>query len=457
MKKQLLSIILASCLLLTLTGCGSTALASAVPLSDEISAQQENSADVLAGDIASEIPVVEEEPEEPPFEEYDITLMAVGDNLIHMGVVNSGKQADGTLNYEFMFDGISDFLDAADIKVINQETIMGGNELGFSGYPLFNSPTEIGDAVANVGFNVVLHASNHTADKGFSGLENCVRFWETHPEVTMIGMHAGDSTEREIPLLEIKDYTFAVLNYTYGPNSSVLPSAFRGHLDMLCAYNENSGNIDFTTLNPQVIADIEAARELADIVVVFPHWGTEYTFNPTVYQRTFAKQMTEAGADLIIGTHPHVIEPVELVVGDNGRLSLCYYSLGNFVSTQKGATSMLEAMAWITFHVTEEGIVLDNERTGAIPLVCHYTDNVRIENVYLLENYTEEQASSHGIRTYGGVNLHLADLQRWSEEVLGDRLLTAGQAFGTEPHPIGDALSGNDISGNSISGNNLFR
>ena len=360
----------------------------------------------------------------------EITLMAVGDNLMHMGIVASGKQADGSYDYSMLYADIADFLAAADIKVINQETILGGNERGFSGYPRFNSPTEVGDAIAAAGFNVVLHASNHSADQGIAGLLSCIAFWKTHPEVLMVGIFDDPSEAEEIPLLTIDGVTFAILNYTYGPNAEILPSSIEGHLNMLCAYDERTNVIDFTTLNPQVIADIEKADALADVVLVFPHWGTEYVTTPSTYQKEFARQMTEAGADIIIGTHPHVVEPVEWITAENGNESLCYYSLGNYVSTQKNALSMLEGMAWLTFHVAEDGVSIERKTTGVIPLVCQYTSGpVRFENVYLLEEYTEELAASHGIRNYAGVVLHLEDLQKWSDEILGDFVLTKDQAL----------------------------
>ncbi|MCM1056149.1 MAG: CapA family protein [Firmicutes bacterium] len=364
---------------------------------------------------------------EPAFEEYDITLLAVGDNLMHMGIVRTGQMKDGTYDYAFLFENIRCFLETADIKVINQETILGGNELGFSGFPLFNSPTEVGDAIADAGFNVVLHATNHAADQGLQGILNCASYWqESHPDVLMTGItgaaEASDAAAGSaISLLETDGVTFAILNYTYGPNAETLSSSLKGHLNMLCAYNEKNGRIDFTSLNPQVLEDIQLAKQLADIVIVFPHWGTEYQKNPSGYQRKFALEMTEAGADLIIGTHPHVPQPVEKITAENGNTALCYYSLGNYVSTQKKALCMLEEMAWVTFHVSEEGVSIAEERTGVLPLVCHYTSGpTRLENVYLLEDYTEEQAARHGIRSYGGVALKLSDLQAWCDEIMGD-------------------------------------
>lgn len=368
--------------------------------------------------------------EEPAFEEYDIKLMALGDNLMHMGIVNTGRMDDGTYDYSFLFQSMEEYLDIADIKIINQETILGGNELGFSGFPHFNSPTQVGDAIATAGFNVVLQASNHAADQGIKGIDNCVSYWETQPEVLMVGIHGEASTE-EIPLLTVKDVTFAILNYTYGPNMETLPSNLRGHLNMLCAYNQDTGRIDFTTLNPQVLEDIEKANELADIVIVCPHWGTEYQDKPSRYQQTFASQMTEAGADLIIGTHPHVPQTIEWITTENGNTSLCYYSLGNYVSTQKQALCMLEGMAWVTFHVTEDNVTLSEKGTGVLPLVCHYKSGpVRLEKVYPLEDYTEELASQHGIWNYGEVPLHLSELQDWSLSIFGDFLLKKSDIHG---------------------------
>ena len=364
-----------------------------------------------------------EPPANPVFEEYDITLMALGDNLMHMGIVYTGRMDDGTFDYSFLFQDMEEYLAAADIRIINQETIFGGNDLGFSGYPYFNSPSGAGDAIAAAGFNVVLHATNHAADQGIDGIYNCVSYWETHPEILMTGI-SGETPKDTIPLLNVGDITFAILNYTYGPNMGTFPPELRGHLNMLCAYNEKTGVIDFTTMNPQVSEDIRNAREQADIVIVCPHWGTEYQTRPSSFQKEFAAQMTEAGADLIIGTHPHVPQPVEWVTSENGNTALCYYSLGNYVSTQKQALCMLEEMAWVTFHVTENDISISENKTGVLPLVCHYRSGpVRLEKVYPLEDYTEELASRHGIRNYGGVVLRLEDLQNWSTDIFGEFIL----------------------------------
>ena len=437
MKKRLLNrnilfIIIASLLLI---GCGQTSIpASTTSLPVVSEASPPTVADVSgnettntnlsiteATNATAKTPVIEEE----AFEEYDINLLAVGDNLMHMGVIRSGEQEDGSLDYSFLYEGIRDYLDIADIKIINQETILAGNERGFSGYPYFNSPTEVGDAISAAGFNVVLHASNHAADQGTDGLISCANYWsEKHPEVLMTGIHANAENLRDIPVLTINDIKFAILNYTYSPNMEVIPESLEGHLNLLCGYNEKTNQLDFTTLNKNVLNDIAHATILADVVIVCPHWGTEYVTTPSSYQKEFARQMAEAGADVIIGAHPHVPQPVEWVTADNGNRSLCYYSLGNFVSTQKDGISMLEGMAWVTFHVTEDGIEIAESKTGVFPMVCQYKSNpVRASGVYMLENYSEELAESHGIRSYGGVNLKVEDLNTWSKEIFGSWIL----------------------------------
>ena len=369
-----------------------------------------------------------------------IRLMMLGDNLMHMGIVRSGQLADGTRNYDMLFEPIKEHLAFANIKMINQETIFGGNQLGFSGFPHFNSPTEVGDAIAKAGFNVVLHASNHAADQGIDGLKHCVVFWKKYPDVLMTGIFENaDEPNQDIGLLEIDGVTFAILNYTYSPNLNALPKNIQGHLGMLCDWDKDTGKISFTTLHPDVLTDIEQAKQMADVVVVCPHWGTEYTFVPSSYQQKFAKQMTEAGADLIIGTHPHVIQPVEWVESDNGNRALCYYSLGNYVSTQQDPMTMLEAMAWVTFEVTEDSVEILEDETGAIPMVCHYTSGpVRLESVYFLDQYTQEQAIAHGIHTFLNQqeeteevteDFTLMNLQTWANDVLGEWQIQSQEVF----------------------------
>ena len=411
--------------------CASVALLTGIIAFGIITSDDDKFKDVLIPTQSSESAIIDSIPMPEPIpvpipEDKTIRLVAVGDNLFHAGVHLSGKQSDGTYDYSFLFETIQPYLDDADIKIINQETIFGGNHRGNDGhlgYPLFNTRTEVGDAIAKAGFNVVTQSTNHTVDQGLDGLLHCAAFWkDNYPEIMICGIRSEADSNPPIQTMEMEGVTFAFLNYTYGPNLGSFPSQYEGYMDILCYYDEKSRILDFTKLNPRVIEDIKRAEEIADVVVVCPHWGTEYITKQSSYQEKFALEMTEAGADLIIGTHPHVVQPVTYVESENGNKSLCYYSLGNYVSTQKQVECMLEAMAVVTFTVTPEGeFYINEEETGVLPLVCQYTQgSVRIDNIYLLDEYTEELALKHGMYTYAGIPFHAEDMTSLSEEVFGD-------------------------------------
>lgn len=377
-----------------------------------------------AGDSLTEAPTSTPMPTPTPVPKT-VTLLAVGDDLIHEGVYKAGRQSDGTHDYSCLYKNIAPYLEGVDIKVINQETIFGGDDRGLSSYPSFNSPTAIGDELVDAGFNVVLHASNHALDMGLNGLLNSVEFWKTkHPDIFMIGIYENAEEQSEIPIMEVNGIKFAMLNYTYNHNWETLSTNADGHLNMLCAWDPDSRVINLETINPRVIEDIKKAEELADFTIVFPHWGTEYVMNYTTQQSSFARQMTEAGADLIIGTHPHVIEPVEWVEAENGNRALCYYSLGNFTSTQDQIERILGGMAKLTIISDENGVYIDEESIKAIPLVTHYiypgwTGATVTETTYLLKDYTADLAAKHGLKNRKGVTVTVDKLTKLAQETFG--------------------------------------
>lgn len=367
-----------------------------------------------------------EVPEEP--EEKRATLLAVGDNLIHTAVWQAGIQKDGSHDYTVLYKNIAEYLKKTDINVINQETIFAGDEKGLQDYPLFNSPEAIGDTIAEMGFNVILHASNHSLDMGQSGIIHAAKFWkEEHPDVTMVGIREKEDMEPEIPVIEKNGIKIALLNYTYSHNAETFSTYAEGYLNMLCDYDEGSRKIDFNTIHPQVLKDIEKAEELADFTIVFPHWGTEYTLTPTEQETKFAKQMTQAGADLIIGTHPHVPQPVEWVTAENGNKALCYYSLGNYTSAQNGIPQMLGIMANLTIVQNKDGTYIEEESIKAIPLVTHFvypgwTGSTVVDSTYLLKDYTDEQAAKHGLKRAWGITLTKKKLMDIAEDTFGEYL-----------------------------------
>ena len=210
-----------------------------------------------------------------------------------------------------------------DLHIVNQETILGGTEMGLGGYPAFNSPQEIGDAEVKAGFNIILHATNHTLDRGLSGVNNTIEFWKTkHPDTTYLGIHDSEEDAKNIYVYEKQGFNVAVLNYTYGTNGIAIPSSAPYCVD---TFDDEA----------KVRDDIRRAHKLADMVIVCPHWGTEYVYESTSYQDQWTNVFLEEGVDVVLGTHPHVIEPVkEFTRESDGHKMVVYYSLGNFVSNQ---------------------------------------------------------------------------------------------------------------------------
>ena len=158
--------------------------------------------------------------------EDSLRIVMVGDMLMHTKVVESGKTEDGTYNFDHLFENVKDTIEEADLALVNQETILGGAELGYSGYPCFNTPTELGDAEVKAGFDVILHATNHTLDKKKAGVENCMEFWDTnYPDITYLGINKTQQEQDEdIYVYEQNGIKVAILNYTYGTNGIKTPS-----------------------------------------------------------------------------------------------------------------------------------------------------------------------------------------------------------------------------------------
>lgn len=362
-------------------------------------------------------------PAEPvPVDPYpngvDVSLIMVGDLLMHERVQLSGQLSDGTYSYDHMFEHVKDDVQAADCAIINNEVIYGGNDLGIQGYPNFSARDEVADAVANAGFDVVLHASNHTMDWGVKAIEHCMSYWESaHPEVEVLGIHPDPADASHIYVYEKGGFKIAMLNYTYGLNGFVLPEENHYMIDMLDDESKN-----------KIIYDIRRAKDMADAVVVFPHWGTEYNLGIDDFQKDWAQFFADEGVDLVLGDHPHVVEPVEWITGKNGNQMLCYYSMGNFISTQETAEPMLGLMAKVTLHKDKSGAVSISSY-AVEPLVTHRVVAEKAMTTYRLRDYTPALAAENSITEYDD-RWSIEFMQDLCTDVFGD-LYTGGTAGST--------------------------
>ncbi len=342
-----------------------------------------------------------------------VTLAAVGDIIAHETILNLAETGDG-YDFSSLFALLKNDISSVDLAIANVETPLGGGP--YTGYPNFNTPDEMGLAVIDAGFDVALQASNHSMDAGTDGIRHAISFWKSHADqILMIGMHESAEEESQIPIITVNGISIAVLNYTYGLNGYELPYEEDYLITLM-----NDGTRDF------IRDQVERASSQADFVIVCPHWGEENRVGePTYEQEDWAMLFTEAGADLILGTHPHVIEDIEWITADNGNRALCYYSLGNFVSNQQYTDLVLGGMAYLVIEQDEQGTRIVEDSAKVIPVVTHNdkTGDPVVIQTYYLADYTQDLADVHDTYLSFDEDFSLSLLEQKAGNVFGSWMI----------------------------------
>jgi poly-gamma-glutamate synthesis protein (capsule biosynthesis protein) len=314
-----------------------------------------------------------------------LTLTAAGDNLLHEFMIRPDPKT-GVYNFNGYYAEIKAIIEPADVAFINQETVFGGARYGFSGYPRFNTPAEAGDALAAAGFDVVNHATNHIMDKGEAAVFATMDYWDTRPGVSYLGIHRSqEERAAKNVIIEKNNIRIGFLAYTYGTNGLPVPRD-KPYLVSL---------IDEAAMEKE----IGALRPLCDFLVVSMHWGEEYRHTATKEQERLARFLADRNVDLILGHHPHVLEPYAYLDRPDGGKTLCFYSLGNFLSGQQSGVTQLGALAYIRLKKIEQTVSVDD--LGVIPVVNHYEEDFTGFRVYPLYRYTEALAEKHLLRLRG--------------------------------------------------------
>jgi len=328
------------------------------------------------------------ETQEPELTTVTLDLVAVGDNLVHGPIYRGAKAAAGGEGYDFtsVYALIEPYVARADLAFVNQETPLGGEALGLSSYPVFNSPQEVGDHLYDMGFNLICHANNHILDKGSEGLEATLKFWLSKENIALAGATLDQETAAKIPMLDVKGIKVAFLAYTYGTNGLFLPKGS----PLQISY------IDKEKIKEQV----QQAKVSADIVLVSMHWGNEYQMTPSQEQKDLAQYLAELGVDVVIGHHPHVIQPVEILERPDGGKTLVLYSLGNLVSAQNRSAAMLGGMAEAQLIYDREQKSVTLGQVSFLPLVTQYGAQYSDVHVIPWSAYSEDMAFQHGILAY---------------------------------------------------------
>lgn len=321
-----------------------------------------------------------------------VSFVAVGDNIVHSTVLADAKKlAEGTgkdYNFVPMFENIQEYISSADIAYINQESPIAGEDRGYSGYPMFNAPDRVIYDLMEVGFDVFNIANNHMLDRHSSGYKRTVEFMNSIDGITMIGGYTDEEDFNNYRIIEKDGIKIALLAYTYGTNG-INPDPASKMVIPLC--DEGSNDV--------IDRQTKEARELADIVIVSIHWGNEHWFTPSWLQEQQMEIMVNNNVDVILGSHPHVLEPMFWKDRPDGERTLVVYSLSNILSGMNYMRNHLGGI--VGFDIVKAGDEAYVGNASFIPTVCHFNGSVREFKLYELSDYTEEMLRKHGTQLRG--------------------------------------------------------
>lgn len=322
-----------------------------------------------------------------------ITLSAVGDILIHDRVYEAAE-TNGGYDFEPMLQEMKPYLEDSTITFANQETMIGGEELGLSGYPAFNSPIEIGEELKDSGVDIVSIANNHSLDRGEEAIQESIKHWK---DIGMMytGAYQDAKDASDIRVLETdEDISVAFLAYTYGTNGISVPDG----KDFLLNYIDE----------PQMKKDIAEAQEKADAVVLSLHFGEEYQTMPNEAQENLVQMAADEEVDIVLGHHPHVLQPMEWVEGKDGNETFAIYSLGNFFSGQDELDRQIGGILNLSIREYRDEITVTDPEF--MPTFVDIKDDYKMQPMYEVSNDVLKKSDKH----YKETKKHMS---QWLDEV----------------------------------------
>ena len=302
-----------------------------------------------------------------------VEVMMIGDVLMHDEIIDSGAQSDGSYDFDFVYKNIKSFIDDADVRILNQETVMGSPSNGYhltmgAVGPIMNTPTALADTEAEYGFNVILKATNHTYDLGYDGLGHELDNWKSsYPEIPVLGVNNPNASKSDdsqdyvdnVYVGEFNGMKIGFLNYTWDTNEHI------------------SSNTDSTYISyldkDKIREDVEKAREAgAEMLIACPHWGIEYDTTPSEEEMTYSKLFCKLGVDVIFGAHPHILQPLELLENEEGHKTVCFFSMGNFVAASlMSEESLIGGIARATLQRNSDGTYSVSAASIVPTVICH--------------------------------------------------------------------------------------
>lgn len=273
-----------------------------------------------------------------------INIAAIGDIMCHNTQYQDAYNTT-TKNYDFsyVFDEVKYYIQTADLAIGNLETTFTGSNVGYSGYHTFNTPEELAQNLKDIGMDVLTTANNHSLDKGYKGIESTIKYLDA-ADIAHTGTFTSKEEQNNILIKNVKGIKIAFLSYTYGTNGIPVPSEKDYCINL----------IDKELIKEQ----LELAKaENPDLIFVSIHWGVEYQTKPNNEQKNLADFLFENGADVILGSHPHVLQPMEKrkITLEDGTTKdgFLIYSLGNFISGQNKANT--KDLIILNLKITKNG------------------------------------------------------------------------------------------------------
>ena len=322
-----------------------------------------------------------------------VQLMCAGDNLIHGSIYKQANRRGGGTTYDFSYayENIKNIISSADIAFLNQETIIDP-ENEPSTYPMFNSPKELLDEMIEIGFDVFNQSTNHTMDKRVAGALNDLELFSSKENILLTGLYKTREDMLKPQTVDVQGITFSFVGFTEFLNGLNVPSDSDLGLVYLTDKRYTEAEI-YATMKQM----IDTAKEASDIVCVSMHWQTEDITVPDESQKIITEKLLEYGADIIIGTGPHVLQPIEYKQNGDGENALVIWSLGNFISCQNKKNNLLGGIADITVTKDFASGKTTVDTVKLIPTITHYENSFSNVRIIPLADYSAELASQHGV------------------------------------------------------------
>ena len=356
---------------------------------------------------------VESETVEEKIEPINFTMTAIGDTLCHNtqywdAYNSSTKQYD----FSYVYDDIKDYTSSADITIGSLETTFAGEDRGYSNYPVFNSPDSLATGLKDIGVDVISLAGNHALDYGYSGICRTIDVLD-NVGISHLGTYKSAEDQDKILIKDVKGVKIAFINYTYGTNGIPVPSDKPYCLNL----------IDKDLISKQIK---QAKEQNVDMIVACMHWGTEYKTSANSEQKELADFLFKNGVDIIIGNHPHVLEPMEkkTITLDDGSTKDVFvvYALGNFTADQRAEITRDSAILNLDITKDSDGKILIN-KVSYVPIYMYKNSAAKVHKFKILDieksiaNF-DSGDTSIGSSVYSNLKVQLQKIR----DILGDEI-----------------------------------